>query len=266
MDDYVYIPDDFDFSFLYDDDDPSWLDAIKAEIEQLEGFRVEHNELILKVWHYGTEAGACYHLGSHLDITPTLINELAKYGLDLERFMCDEGICYQLIKPRAIKYPKIKHGLNHIIAWSKEKGFEYSGLIDGHHFYYLRNSYHGDYIQIIHNNCPYCSFWNSIPKEIYSYFEAIWRDIRNSDRLPLEPSLGSKVASYLPLGFKAYGLGGGDNNQCRVERSKQKYCYIKRFWDCEYYVSPTENPQLMSKRTDSLHEAISEALKMIDSN
>ena len=266
MDDYVYIPDDFDFSFLYDDDDPSWMDAIKAEIEKLEGFIAEHDEMILKVYHWGTEIGVLYHYGSYIDITPTLINELAKYDLDLEAFMVNEQIYYQLIKPKQILHPKIKAGLNHRIVWSED--FQHSGLIDGHNFYYLRNSYHGDYIEIIYNYCPYCSFWSSIPKELNSYFEAIWRYIRNSDRLPLEPSLGSKVASYLPLGYKAYKAGYGDDNrsQCKVERSKKKYCYIKRFRDCEYYVSPTINHQLMSKRVDSLNKAISEALKMIDSN
>ncbi|MDY7008559.1 MAG: hypothetical protein SWX82_32715 [Cyanobacteriota bacterium] len=56
-----------------DDGDPTWMDAIKAEIEKLEGFAVDHDEMILKVYHYGTEIGAAFHYGSYLDITPCLV-------------------------------------------------------------------------------------------------------------------------------------------------------------------------------------------------
>ena len=159
----------------------------------------------------------------------------------------------------------IKPGLISRIVWSKEKGFEYSGLINGHHFYYRRNSYHGDYIQIIHNNCPYCSFWSSLPKEIYSYFEVIWRDIRKSDPLPLEPSLGSKIANYLPWGFKAYKVQGSTGSQCKIQRTVRQYCYLKKFGN-QYYISPAEDWQSQEQSSPDLFKAVGIALEMIGSS
>ncbi|NET16080.1 MAG: hypothetical protein F6K08_26260 [Okeania sp. SIO1H6] len=240
------------------------MDTIKAELEELEGFRVDHDEMILKVYHWGTEVGVAYHYGSYLDITPSLINELAKQELNLEGFMVDNDIYYQLIKPKSIKYPKIKLGLNHKIVWSQEKGFEYSGLIDGYHFYYRRNYYHGDYIEIIYNYCPYYSYGSSTPQELNSYFEAIWREIESSERLPLEPSLGSKVASYLPWGFKAYKVEGSADSQCKIQRTVRQYCYLKKFGN-QYYISPTENWQLQTQVTTNLFQALKIALQLIDS-
>ncbi|GFZ92302.1 hypothetical protein [Okeania sp. KiyG1] len=261
MDDYI--PDDFDFSFLYDDDDPSWLDKIKVEIEQLEGFRVEHNELILKVWHYGTEVGACHHLGSYLNITPTLINELAKYDLELERFMCDEDIYYQLIKPKHILHPKIRPDLHLSIQWSKDLHPNY-GYINGHYFGYHRNDYHGKYIQLVYRHQIYMSFSCTTPDHIKPYFDKIWQELLDTEyiRHPKEIRIGSKVANYLPDGFKAYKTD--DDGQCKVSRSKEKYCYIKRLRDNEYYTSFSINWALHpSEKTSSLTEAVGAALRMI---
>ncbi|NET45377.1 hypothetical protein [Okeania sp. SIO2B3] len=266
MDDYVYIPDDFDFSFLYDDDDPSWLDAIIAEIEQLEGFRVEHNELILKVWHYGTEAGACYHLGSHLDITPTLINELAKYDLDLEAFMAASDINYQLITHKSIKHPIFRPDLHLSIQWSKDL-HPNDGYINGHYFGYHRNYYHGDYIELVYRHQIYQSNWSHNPDYLKPYFDAIWKEIQEKEifRHPKEISLGSKVANYLPWGFKAYKVKGSAGSQCKIQRTIRQYCYLKKCGN-QYYISPTEDWQFIARVTPDLFKAVGIALEMIGSS
>ncbi|NES64196.1 MAG: hypothetical protein F6K24_02470 [Okeania sp. SIO2D1] len=79
-----------------DDDDPTWMDAIKAEIEKIEGFKVTHDEVYLTVTHYGTGVGSIQHLDCILEIQPKLINELAKHDLDLEAFLVSADIPYRL--------------------------------------------------------------------------------------------------------------------------------------------------------------------------
>ncbi|MEM9272363.1 MAG: hypothetical protein AAGA80_05290 [Cyanobacteria bacterium P01_F01_bin.143] len=219
--------------------------------------------MILKVWQWGTEIGACYHYGSYIDITPTLTNELSKYGLDLEAFMVEHGISYELIKPGKQQTLKLRPDLHLGIKWS---GWwrPNSGTINGHYFCYHRNS-QGDYIKLVHNNQIYHNpSMAPTPDQLKPYFDKIWLELEETEyiRFPREISLGSKVANYLPEGFKAYKTD--DDDQCRVARNTHKYCYIKRWRDCEWYVSPTDNYQLMSKKTDSMKSAISEALKMIN--
>lgn len=218
----------------------------------------------MKVYHWGTEIGACYHYGSYIDVTPTLINELSKYGCNLEAFLVENDINYNIIKPaEIIKTFKPSPGLHLKIKWD---GWycPNSGYINGNYFCYHRNS-QGDYIQLIFNHQPYYS--NSmvaIPNHIKPYFDKIWQELKETNyiRHPKEIRIGSKVANYLPDGYKAYKTDNDD--QCRVARNTHKYCYIKRFRDCEWYVSPTDNYQLMAKQTDSMKTAISEALKMIN--
>lgn len=258
---YEEVISDGDF---FDDEDSTCFELIQTEIEQLEGFQVDFEEWeILKVFHWGTEIGACYHYGAYIDITPTLINELFKYNLDLEAFLVENDINYELIKPVEIKHPKIRPDLHIGIKWS---GWwrPNSGYINGNYFCYHRNS-QGDYVKLVYDNQIYHNPSNAVtPDHIQPYFDAIWRELRETEyiRFPREISLGSKVANYLPEHFKAYKTD--DDDQCRVARSTSKYCYIKRFRDCEWYVSPTDNYQLMAKRTDSMENAISVALKMIN--
>lgn len=204
------------------------------------------------------------HKGSYIDVTPTLINELAKYNFNLEAFLVENCINYNIVKLAEIKKPKIRPDLHLTIKWSNDF-WPNSGYIGEHFFSYHRNDRLGDYIQLIFNHQPYRS--NSMvatPSQIKPYFDAIWQALKDTEyiRHPKEIRIGSKVANYLPDGFKAYKTD--DDNQCRVARNTQKYCYIKRWRDCEWYVSPTDNYQLMSKKTDSMESAISEALKMIN--
>ena len=107
------------------------------------------------------------------------------------------------------------------------------------------------------------SFSDNTLSHIKLYFEAIWRELIETEYIhhPKEISLGSKIANYLPDDFKAYNTD--DDGQVKVARSTSKYCYIKRFRECEWYISPTDNPQLMATLANSMKSAISEALKMI---
>ncbi|NER01341.1 MAG: hypothetical protein F6K17_01210 [Okeania sp. SIO3C4] len=94
--------DDLDF-VEYDDDDPTWMDVIKAEIDKLEGFKVTHDNVYLTVTHFGTVVGNIQHLDCVLEIQQRLINELAKYDLNLESFLIGSNIPYQLyhLKPKS---------------------------------------------------------------------------------------------------------------------------------------------------------------------
>ncbi|NEP80136.1 MAG: hypothetical protein F6K39_19400 [Okeania sp. SIO3B3] len=248
-----------------DDGDPTWMDAIKSETEKLEGFVVEHDEMVLKVYHWGTDVGSCYHYGSYLDVTPTLINELAKYDLDLEAFMVDNDIYYQLIKSKSIKHPQVRPDLHLSIQWSKDL-WPNDGYINGHYFCYHRNDYHGYYIQLVYRNQIYHSNWSHSPDYLKPYFDAIWKEIQEGGifRHPKEISLGSKVASCLPDGYKVYMVNTDCNSQCRIQKSVKEYCYLKHWRDSEYYVSASENFDLAPREIASnLRESVKIALKMI---
>ncbi|NEO52601.1 MAG: hypothetical protein F6K54_05645 [Okeania sp. SIO3B5] len=94
--------DDFNFFSEADDDDPTWMDVIKAEVEKLEGFKVTHDEVDLTVTHYGTVVGSIHHNEKYeLEIEQKLIGELAKYDFDLEAFLVAENIPYKFyhLKP-----------------------------------------------------------------------------------------------------------------------------------------------------------------------
>ncbi len=240
------------------------MPKIQTEIEGIEGFQIENDEMILKVWQWGTEIGAAYHYGSYIDITRSLINELAKYDLDLESFLVSESINYKLIKPKnIIKTYKPALGLHFHIKWDAWH-CPNSGTINGHYFCHHYNDLHGNYIKLVFNNQIYHNpSLAATPDYVKPYFDYIWQQLEETKyiRFPREISLGSKVANHLPDGFRAYKTG--DDSQCKVARSKEKYCYIKRFRDYEWYISPTDNYQLMAKKADSIKGAISEALKMI---
>ncbi|MGB3510955.1 MAG: hypothetical protein WBA93_17325 [Microcoleaceae cyanobacterium] len=180
--------------------------------------------------------------------------------------MVENDINYKIIKPAEIKHQKIKPGLHLTIKW-KNTLFPNSGYIDNHYFSYHRNDQRGDYVELIYKNQIYHNpSLTPTPTHVQPYFDKIWRDIQVHEifRHPKELRLGNKIANFLPDRIKAYRVKS-DDNQCKVARNKQKYCYVKRFRDCEYYVSPTANCQLMSKRANSLSEAIKIALEMINS-
>lgn len=222
--------------------------------------------MVLKVWQWGTEIGTCYHYGSYVDITPSLINELSKYDFDLEALMVEHGINYKLIQPvEIVKSYKVALGLHFHIDWD---GWycPNSGTINGHYFYYKRNHVHGDYIELIFNHQPYFSFSDFLPDYVQPYFAYIWQELKETGNIdfPKEISLGSKVAARLPDGYKAYRVND-DDAQCKVARSKEKYCYIKKFRDCEYYTSFSTNWGLHpSIRSSSLEEAVAAVEKVLE--
>ncbi|NES02009.1 MAG: hypothetical protein F6K22_03700 [Okeania sp. SIO2F4] len=95
--------DDFNFFSEADDDDPTWMDVIKAEIEKLEGFKVTHDEVDLTVTHYGTVVGSIHHNEKYeLEIEQKLIGELAKYDFDLEAFLVAENIPYKFYHLKSV--------------------------------------------------------------------------------------------------------------------------------------------------------------------
>ncbi len=177
--------------------------------------------------------------------------------------MVEQGINYEVAKPKTvIKTYKPTPYLHLGIKWD---GWycPNSGTINGHYFCHHHNDVHGNYINLVFNNQIYLSFSDFTPDHIKPYFDKIWQELRETGYInhPREISLGSKIAARLPEHFKAYKTD--DEDQCKVARSTTKYCYIKRYRDCEWYVSPTDNSQLMAKRADSMKGGISEALKMI---
>ncbi|NEN88463.1 MAG: hypothetical protein F6K48_05800 [Okeania sp. SIO3H1] len=220
----------------------------------------------MKVFHWGTKVGAMYHYGSYLDITPSLINELAKHDLNLETFMVDNDINYQLIKPKHILHPKTRPDLHLSLQWSKDL-YPNDGYINGHYFGYHRNYYHGDYIELVYRHQIYHSNWSHTPDHLKPYFDAIWKEIKSKEifRHPKEISLGSKVANYLPDGYKAYMVKTDCQSQCRIQKNVKQYCYLKRWREQEYYISASTNFALAPRETASnLREAVKIALKMIN--
>ncbi len=171
--------------------------------------------------------------------------------------MVSESINYQLIKPKTvIKTYKPTPYLHLGIKWD---GWycPNSGYINGNYFCYKRNDIHGDYIELIHNHQPYLSFSGNIPSHIKPYFAYIWQELNETGNIefPREISLGSKVAARLPEHFKAFKTD--DDDQCKVARSKKKYCFIKKIRQNEYYTSFSENWSLSpSIRSTSLKEAV----------
>ncbi|NET30212.1 hypothetical protein [Okeania sp. SIO1I7] len=178
--------------------------------------------------------------------------------------MVNEQINYQLIKPKHILHPKIRPDLHLVIKWGDEF-YPNSGYINGNFFCYHENRYHGRYIQLVYRHQIYMSFSCTTPDHIKPYFDKIWQELLETEyiRHPKEIRIGSKVANYLPDGYKAYRVDG-DDNQCKVARSKAKYCYIKRWRDNEYYTSFSTNWALQpSIKSSSLREAVGAALRMI---
>ncbi|NET29984.1 hypothetical protein [Okeania sp. SIO1I7] len=236
------------------------MDAIKAEIEKLEGFRVNHDEMILKVYHWGTEVGVAYHYGSYLDITPSLINELAKYDLKLEAFMVAWDINYKLIKPKSIKYPKIRPDLHYTITWTGD----HVGTISHNDitcWFSYNHRKEGEHIELIYQSRPRCSDWpDYLIGELKPWFDALWYDIKTNNRKPREFNLAQRIGSHLPLGYKAYSDGF---NKAEVQRTKKKYAYMTQRGD-RYLISKQPIPKEHDYSTESLTEAVALLLKNIN--
>ena len=235
---------------------------IQSQIEQLEGFKVEFEEWeSLKCFHYGTEIGEAHHCGSYLDITPSLSNELSKYGLDLEAFLVQHDINYEVIKPVEIKTPKIRPDLHYTIIW---KG-DHAGTISDSDltcWFTYNHRKDGNHIELIYKNRPYCSDWpDYLNGKLQPWFDALWADIKTNNRQPRRFNLAQRIASYLPLGFKAFSDGF---NKAEVQRTKKKYAYMTQRGE-RYIISKQPMPKESDISTESLTEAISLLLKMIAS-
>ena len=89
--------------FFDEQDDQTWMDAIKVEVEKLCGFKVTHHGVDLTVTHYGTDVGSIHHnQDDELEIEQKLIGELAKYNFDLEAFLVESNIPYKLYKLKPV--------------------------------------------------------------------------------------------------------------------------------------------------------------------
>lgn len=220
----------------------------------------------MRVYHYGTEIGIVYHQVAYLGVSSILINQLAKSDIDLESFMESSEIIYEIPKPKTtVKTYQVAIGLHFHIEWDCWH-YPNSGTIDGHYFCHHYDSEHGNYIQLVYNHQPYFTFSDDAPDELQPYFDYIWQELEQTGYInhPQEISLGSKVAARLPVNYKAYDTD--DYNQCRVERFKNRYCYITRYRDTRYYTSFSDNPSLypavQSNTLDDAIAAVEEVLEL----
>ena len=250
-----------EYAALYDFDEPTWYELIQAEIEKLEGFKIDHDEMIMKVWQWGTEIGSCYHHGAHLDITPSLVNELAKHDLNLETFMAASNINYQLIKPKSIKHPKIRPDLHYNITWTGD----HIGTISDNDitcWFSYNHRKEGEHIDLIYKNRPCCSDWpDYLKSELNPWFDALWHDIKTNNRQPRQFNLAQRIGSHLPLGYKVYSDGF---NKAEVQRTKKKYAYMTQYGE-RYIISRQPIPKEHDYSTENLTEAVALLLKMINS-
>lgn len=211
----------------------------------------------MRVYHYGTEIGTVYHQVAYLGVSSLLINQLAKYDIDLESFMESLDIFYQIIQPQStLETYNPALGLHLHIKW-EHWHCPNSGTINGHYFCHRYDRDHGNFIELSYNNQPYFTFSNNTPDEIQPYFDYIWRELEQTGYInhPKEISIGSKVSARLPVNYNAYETD--DENQCRVERFKKIYCYITRYRDTLYYTSFSTNPTLYPfVKSNSLDDAI----------
>ena len=215
---------------------------------------------ILKVFHWGTEIGTATHKGAYIDVTPTLINELAKYNLDLEAFMVENDINYKLIKPSEIKTPKIKPDLHYNITWTGD----HTGTISDEQltcWFTYNHRKNGNHIELIYKNSPYCSDWpDYLIAKVTPWFDALWADIKTNNRQPRRFNLAQRIGSYLPVEYKAYA---DSFNKAEVQRTRKKYAYMTQRGD-RYIISKSPIPKDSDISTQSLVEAVSLLLKMIN--
>ena len=119
----------------------------------------------------------------------------------------------------------------------------------------------GNHIELIHKNSPCCSHWQDyLIRELQPWFDAIWSEIKTNNRKPRRFSLAQRIGSYLPLGFKAYADGF---NKAEVQRTRKRYAYITQYGD-RYIISKSSRPKDSDVSTESLVEAVSLLLKMIN--
>ena len=219
----------------------------------------------MRVYHYGTEIGTANHQVSSIGVSSILINQLAKYDIDLENFMESSDIIYEIPKPKTtVKTYQVAIGLHLSIEWD-DWYYPNSGTINGHYFCHRYDRDHGNFIELIYNHQPFYSFSEHTPDEIQPYFDYIWKELEDTGFIdhPKEISIGSKVAARLPVNYKAYDTD--DYNQCRVERLKERYCYITRYRDTLYSTSFSTNPTLYpAVQSNNLDDAIAAVGKVLE--
>ena len=220
----------------------------------------------MTVYHYGTEIGIVYHQVAYLGVSSILINQLAKYDIDLESFIVSEDIRYQVVKPQPTS-DTCDLGLEiplHI-EWDCWH-YPNSGTINGHYFCHRYDRDHGNFIELVYNHQPYYSFSGHTPDEIQSYFDYIWRELEQTGYInhPQEISLASKVAARIPNEYRVYDTD--DEKHCRVVRFKDRFCYIKQQTENRYYTSFSDNPGLypavQSNNLDDAIAAVEEVLEL----
>ena len=221
----------------------------------------------MTVYHYGTDIGAAKHQVSYIEISSILINQLAKYDIDLESFMKSNEIIYEIPKPKTtVKTYQVAIGLHLSIEWD-DWHCPNSGTINGHYFSHHYDSEHGNFIELVYNHQPYYSFSEHTPDEIQPYFDYVWKEREDSGYInhPKEISLGSKVAARISNDYRVYDTDD-DEKQCKVLRFKDRYCYIKQYRETLFYTSfsdnPTLYPSIKSNNLDDAIAAVEEILKL----
>ena len=211
----------------------------------------------MKVYHYGTEIGTAKHQISYIDVSSILINQLAKYDIDLESFMESNEIIYEIPKLKAkAKTFQVAIGLHLSIEWD-DWHYPNSGTINGHYFCHKYDREHGNFIELVYNHQPHYSFSEYTPDEIQPYFDYIWKELEDTGLIdyPQEISLGSKIAARISNDYRVYDTD--DEKHCKVLRFKDRYCYIKQYRETLYYTSFSDNPTLYpSIKSNNLDDAI----------
>ena len=220
----------------------------------------------MKVYHYGTDIGTVYHQVAYLGVSSILINQLAKYDINLEEFLESQDIFYQIIKPQStLKTYNPALGLHLHIKW-EHWHYPNSGTINGHYFCHRYDREHGNFIELVYNHQPYYSFSEHTPDEIQSYFDYIWRELEQTGYIdhPQEISLASKVAGRISNDYRVYDTD--DEKHCKVLRFKNRFCYIKQYRENLYYTSFSDNPGLypaiQSNNLDDAIAAVEEVLNL----
>ena len=243
------------------------FETIQDYLEGFEGFKVDFVEgESLKVFHYGTEIGTAQHQVSYIDVSSILINQLAKYDIDLENFMESQEIIYQIPKPKTtVKTYQVAIGLHFHIEWDCWH-YPNSGTINGHYFCQRYDRERGNFIELVYNLQPYYSFSEHTPDKIQPYFDYIWKELEETGYIdyPQEIPLASKVAARIPNEYRVYDTD--DEKHCKVLRFKNRFCYIKQLRENLYYTSFSDNPGLypavQSNNLDDAIAAVEEVLNL----
>ena len=218
----------------------------------------------MRVYHYGTDIGTAKHQVSYIEVSSILVNQLAKYDIDLENFMESQEIIYQIPKPKTtVKTYQVAIGLHFHIEWD-DWYCPNSGMIDGHYFCHHYDGEHGNYIELSYNHQQHFTFSDDTPGEIQPYFDYIWKELEQTGYInhPKQISLGYKVASRMSNDYRIDDI---DDDECQVLKL-DKSCYIKQYRENLYYTSFSTNPGLypaiQSNNLDDAIATVEQVLKL----